>query len=77
MQESEGAGFSMRALAINAGVSIATPYNLFGSKQAIICAVVKSDLRHFREELLRVQNNELDAFFSGGQTCNPYACLRA
>ena len=31
----------MRALAVRAGVSLATPYNLFGSKRAIVLAVLE------------------------------------
>jgi AcrR family transcriptional regulator len=38
----------MRALAARAGVSLATPYNLFGSKKAIILAVLE-DVREYQE----------------------------
>ncbi|MDO8381258.1 hypothetical protein [Phenylobacterium sp.] len=38
----------MRALATGAGVSLATPYNLFGSKRAIVLAVL-DDVRAFHE----------------------------
>jgi AcrR family transcriptional regulator len=41
-------GLSMRALAARAGVSLATPYNLFGSKRAIVLAVLQ-DVREFHE----------------------------
>jgi len=34
IQETEETGFSMRALAERAGVSLVTPYKLFGSKLA-------------------------------------------
>jgi AcrR family transcriptional regulator len=44
MQKTGDTGFSMRALAEQAGVSIATPYNLFGSKQTIMFAVLDDDL---------------------------------
>jgi len=37
----------MRALAARAGVSLATPYNLFGSKRAIVLAVL-DDVREFQ-----------------------------
>ncbi len=40
-------GLTMFALASRAGVSPATPYNLFGSKQAILQAVYDEDMRHF------------------------------
>ena len=42
------AGLAMRDLAALAGVSVATPYNLFGSKRAIILAVLE-DVREFRD----------------------------
>jgi AcrR family transcriptional regulator len=35
---------NMRALAEAAGVSIATPYNIFGSKEAVLLAVMEADL---------------------------------
>jgi AcrR family transcriptional regulator len=42
------AGMTMRSMAAQAGVSPATPYNLFGSKQAILQAVYDEDLEQFR-----------------------------
>ena len=39
IRQTGNAGLSMRALAVRAGVSLATPYNLFGSKRAIVLAV--------------------------------------
>ena len=51
MREPDGAAFSMRALAEKAGVSIATPYNLFGSKQAILVAVLDQDLADYQADL--------------------------
>ncbi|PZQ61498.1 MAG: TetR/AcrR family transcriptional regulator [Phenylobacterium zucineum] len=47
IRETGNAGLSMRALAARAGVSLATPYNLFGSKRAIILAVLE-DVRAFQ-----------------------------
>ena len=47
MAESGEAGLTMSAVASRAGVSPATPYNLFGSKQAILQAVYDEDLRDF------------------------------
>ena len=41
-------GLSMRALATKAEVSLATPYNLFGSKRAIVLAVLQ-DVREFHD----------------------------
>jgi AcrR family transcriptional regulator len=46
IRETGDAGLSMRALAERAGVSLATPYNLFGSKGAIVLAVLE-DVRQF------------------------------
>lgn len=40
IRETGETGLSMRALAARAGVSLATPYNLFGSKQAILVALL-------------------------------------
>lgn len=41
------AGLNMRALAARAGVSPATPYNLFGSKQAVLQAIYDEDQQEF------------------------------
>ena len=46
IRDTGDAGLSMRALAARAGVSLATPYNLFGSKRAIVLAVLQ-DVREF------------------------------
>ena len=48
IRETGNAGLSMRALAARAGVSLATPYNLFGSKRAIVVAVLQ-DIREYQE----------------------------
>jgi AcrR family transcriptional regulator len=48
IRETGNAGLSMRGLAARAGVSLATPYNLFGSKRAIVVAVLQ-DVREFQE----------------------------
>ncbi|RYD98665.1 MAG: TetR/AcrR family transcriptional regulator [Sphingomonadales bacterium] len=47
MAQTGEAGLTMFALATRAGVSPATPYNLFGSKQAILQAVYEEDMREF------------------------------
>ena len=47
MAQTGEAGLTMSALAARAGVSPATPYNLFGSKQAILRAVYEEDVREF------------------------------
>ena len=51
LRESGGLGFSMRSLAEASGVSIATPYNLFGSKQAILVSVLDADLAAYQTAL--------------------------
>jgi AcrR family transcriptional regulator len=48
IRETGNAGLSMRGLAARAGVSLATPYNLFGSKRAIVVAVLQ-DIREYTE----------------------------
>ncbi|MBL8553351.1 MAG: TetR/AcrR family transcriptional regulator [Phenylobacterium sp.] len=48
IRETGNAGLSMRALAARAGVSLATPYNLFGSKRAIVLAVL-DDVRVYQD----------------------------
>ncbi len=63
MQETGQAGFSMRGLADKAGVSIATPYNLFGSKQAVMFAVLDYDLEQYQEQLETLKADEIDVFF--------------
>ncbi|MFC0284730.1 TetR/AcrR family transcriptional regulator [Camelimonas abortus] len=52
IRETGDAGLSMRALAARAGVSLATPYNLFGSKGAILLAVLE-DIRGFGQQFSR------------------------
>lgn len=46
LRETGGAELSMRAIAARAGVSPATPYNLFGSKRAVLVSVLE-DIRDF------------------------------
>jgi AcrR family transcriptional regulator len=48
IRETGNAGLSMRVLAARAGVSLATPYNLFGSKRAIVLALLQ-DVREFHD----------------------------
>ncbi len=47
LSEIESAEFSMRALAAKAGVAHMTPYNVFGSKQAVLLAVLDADMAEF------------------------------
>jgi AcrR family transcriptional regulator len=54
IRETGNAGLSMRGLAARAGVSLATPYNLFGSKRAIVVAVLQ-DVREFQERFATLQ----------------------
>ncbi len=48
LEEDGNVNLSMREIAKRAKVSIATPYNLFGSKRAIVLAVLE-DVREFHE----------------------------
>jgi AcrR family transcriptional regulator len=64
IRETGNAGLSMRALAVRAGVSLATPYNLFGSKRAIVLAVLE-DVREFQLRFSNVQSADpLERIFS-------------
>ena len=63
MQQTGDAGFSMKSLADQAGVSLATPYNLFGSKQAIMFALLEADLAHYQVRLEKLRVDELEVFF--------------
>lgn len=63
MRETGDVGFSMRALASRASVSIATPYNLFGSKQEIMFAVLAADLEDYQRKLESIQTDEIEVFF--------------
>jgi AcrR family transcriptional regulator len=63
MRETGDLGFSMRTLADEAGVSIATPYNLFGSKQAILLAVLEADLADYQRELANLQADGIEVLF--------------
>jgi len=47
LSETASAEFSMRALAAKAGVAHMTPYNVFGSKQAVLLAVLDADMVEF------------------------------
>lgn len=57
IRETGNAGLSMRALAARAGVSLATPYNLFGSKRAIVLAVL-DDVREFQGRFAGVRSTD-------------------
>lgn len=65
IRETGDVGLSMRALAARAGVSLATPYNLFGSKRAIILALLE-DVRAFQERFRAVRSvDPLERLFAG------------
>jgi AcrR family transcriptional regulator len=57
IRETGNTGLSMRALAARAGVSLATPYNLFGSKRVIVLAVLQ-DVREFHERFSIVHTTD-------------------
>lgn len=63
MRARDASGFSMRALAEVADVSIATPYNLFGSKEAIVGAVMDADLEDFQSALLAQASDPVSTLF--------------
>jgi AcrR family transcriptional regulator len=52
IRETGDTGLSMRAIAARANVSLSTPYNLFGSKRAIVLAVL-GDIEAFHERFAR------------------------
>ena len=54
IRETGDTGLSMRAIAARANVSLSTPYNLFGSKRAIVVAVLE-DIRDFHERFARLR----------------------
>jgi AcrR family transcriptional regulator len=63
IKETGDVGLSMRAIAARAGVSLTTPYNLFGSKRAIVVAVLE-DVREFHERFSSLhQVNAIDRIF--------------
>lgn len=57
IRETGNAGLSMRALAARAGVSLATPYNLFGSKRAIVLAVL-DDVRVYQDRFAHLTSTD-------------------
>ena len=58
IRETGDTGLSMRAIAARAHVSLSTPYNLFGSKRAIVLAVLE-DIEAFHTRFARMKS--LDA----------------
>jgi AcrR family transcriptional regulator len=63
MRARASSDFSMRTLAEVAGVSSATPYSLFGSKQAVIAAVMDTDFDDFVAALSAEPKQGFGVFF--------------
>ena len=72
IRETGHTDLSMRALSKRADVSLSTPYNLFGSKRAVVLAVLE-DERDFAErfEQLRAANS-IDRLFSAHEIAFGY-----
>ena len=63
IRETGSTGLSMRELAKRSGVSLATPYNLFGSKGAVVLAVLQ-DVRDYRARFVAMPATDpLDRLF--------------
>ena len=63
IERSGRADFSMRGLAEAAGFSMATPYNLFGTRQGVMRALLASDLDRYGDALRAIQGAPLDVLF--------------
>ncbi|MEE4360895.1 MAG: TetR/AcrR family transcriptional regulator [Pseudomonadales bacterium] len=63
LREAGSAGLAMRALAERAQVSTATPYNLFGSKRAVVNAILDAELERFRAAVARAPGDDLTRLF--------------
>jgi len=57
IRETGDTGLTMRAIAARAGVSLTTPYNLYGSKRAIVIAIL-DDVREFHERFARSRTSD-------------------
>jgi len=69
IRETGNAGLSMRALAARAGVSLATPYNLFGSKRAILLSVL-DDIREYLNRFSQLRSTDpLERLFGALDIC--------
>lgn len=58
IRERGSAGFSMLDLAKKAGVSAATPYNLLGSKSAILTIIVQQEFSAFRRKMTDLDDQD-------------------
>jgi AcrR family transcriptional regulator len=56
-------GLSMRPLADLANVSVSTTYNLFGSKHAVLTALLDSDIASYQADLSNQASDALDRIF--------------
>lgn len=76
IRETGRTGLSMRALAARAGVSLATPYNLLGSKEGILKALLEADLREFRGTLAAPgPDDPIDRIFDAiAEAARLYSC---
>lgn len=65
IDETGETGFSMRALAEAAEVSLVTPYNLFGSKLAVMLAMLDDDVAQYQARLAKLNAPDaLEMFFA-------------
>jgi len=60
--EDKSRDFSMPVLAERAGVSLATPYNLFGTKADILLEIVREDIFERQSDLLDLPSEDLCAW---------------
>jgi AcrR family transcriptional regulator len=72
IRETGDTELSMRMIAKRAGVSLTTPYNLFGSKRAVVLAVFE-DERDFVERFARLEAaNAIDRIFDAHDLAMSY-----
>ncbi|MBI5130072.1 MAG: TetR/AcrR family transcriptional regulator [Rhodopseudomonas palustris] len=72
IRETGDPGLSMRSLAAKAGVSLATPYNLFGSKRAVLVAVLE-DIEGFGARFARLRTlDPLDRILAAARLAVSY-----
>ena len=67
-------GFSMRSLAANAGVSVATPYNLFGSKRLVVLSVLQGEIDRFQGRIVDNVEDPLSTLFSLASLVTKQCC---
>jgi len=64
IRETGETGLSMRPLADRAGVSVSTTYNLFGSKQAVLAALLDHDIADYQNRLQNQDGDALERLFA-------------